>query len=463
MKIINTLMLVISLSSSLAWANINNDLDSYFNKLGYSSNTTSPNAYHGQQAGYYTGGSISMRNQVRDVQVMQVNLPSYRSGCGGIDIYGGSLSLINQAEIVNVLQNVLNSAGAYAFTLALETATPELANVMKYWNDFTSKINQSNLNSCEMAESLVGGMWPKVRGAQQRVCEDIGTSNNYFASWAQARQGCGFNGETDKVLNSGKKDSRYRDLIIDNGNVVWQAIQKRAFLQSDKDLAELFMSFSGTVVLYKDNGSFEHKTYPALIENNNLVTALLKGGKATIYHCDTAEVDGCLHPKADKQIVISEDKAFKSRVAKLLRSMAQKIIDDTALSNEEIALLQSTSLPVYKMLNVQAAYLKDGNLPDVEQYSDVIAADILYQYLHESLSIIKASVAILPYPDAILADIQPSIEREMDALSRQRKNAYGQLAVSVQLIQQTQTIERMLAGDLSSEFANTLSWAKGLR
>jgi len=79
------------------------------------------------------------------------------------------------------------------------------------------------------------------------------------------------------------------------------------------------------------------------------------------------------------------------------------------------------------------------------------------------LSIIKASVAILPYPDAILADIQPSIEREMDALSRQRKNAYGQLAVSVQLIQQTQTIERMLAGDLSSEFANTLSWAKGLR
>ena len=75
------------LTSSLAWADINNDLDSYFNKLGYSSNTTSPNAYHGQQAGYYTGGSISMRNQVRDVQVMQVNLPSYRSGCGGIDIY----------------------------------------------------------------------------------------------------------------------------------------------------------------------------------------------------------------------------------------------------------------------------------------------------------------------------------------------------------------------------------------
>lgn len=446
-----------------AFADINNDLDSYFNKLGFSSNTTSPNAYHGQQAGYYTGGSMSVRNQVRDVQIMQVNLPSYRSGCGGIDVYAGSLSLINETEIVNMLQNVLNSAGSYAFTLALETATPELANVMKYWSDFTSKINQANLNSCEMAESLVGDAWPKVRGAQQRVCEDIGTSNNYFSSWAQARQGCGFKGESDKVIDSGKTDSRFKDLIVDNGNIVWQAIQKRAFLQSDKELAELFMSFSGTVVLYKDGNSIQHQTYPALIENNDLVTALLKGGKATIYHCDTTDVGGCLHPKNDKEITISEDKAFKSRVVKLLRSMAQKVVDDTALSQEEIGLLQATSLPVYKMLNVQAAYLKDGNLPDVEQYADVIAADVLYQYLHESLSVIKSSVAVLPYPDAILSEIEPNIEKEMDALSRQRKNAYGQLALSVQLIQQTQAIERMLAGDLSSEFASTLSWAKGLR
>ncbi len=148
--------------TSPAFADINNDLDSYFNKLGYSATTTSPNAYHGQQAGYYTGGSFSARNQVRDVQIMQYSLPSVRSGCGGIDVFAGSISLINADEITKMLQGVLNSAGAYAFTLALETATPELANVMKYWTDFTNKINQGNLNSCEMAESLVGGAWPKT-------------------------------------------------------------------------------------------------------------------------------------------------------------------------------------------------------------------------------------------------------------------------------------------------------------
>ncbi len=269
-------------------------------------------------------------------------------------------------------------------------------------------------------------------------------------------------------MDAGKQDSRFKNLIFDNGNIVWKAVQKRAFLQSDTELAELFMSFSGTVVLYKGAGEdgtsgMQHHTYPALIKNNDLVTALLKGGKATIYRCDTTDTDGCLNPKNNHVIIISADKAFKSRVVKLLRSMTEKIQSDTALSDDEKALLQATSLPIYKMLNVQVAYLKDGNLPDVEEYADVIAADILYQYLHESLSIIKASVAALPYPDEILSEIEPGIEKEMDALSLQRKNAYGQLAISVQLIQQTQTIERMLAGDLSSEFANTLSWAKGLR
>lgn len=469
MKIKKTICYLLILACSYlfflpsTYANINNDLDSYFNGLGYSSNTTSPHAYHGQQAGYYTGGSVSMRTQVRDVQIMQLNLPSYRSGCGGIDVYAGSFSLIDANEMKQVLQNTLNSGGVYAFTLALETASPMIENVMNKWNDFRNKINQASLNSCETAEALVGGMWPRVRGAQQRVCEDVGSSTNYFSDWAQARQGCGAGGDFDKAINSGKKDGRFKDLIIDNGNVVWKAIQRRPFLQNDSELAELFMSLSGTVILYKDGNSMQHVSYPALVDNNNLVKALLNGDKATIYRCDSTDTDGCLHPKADKVITISSDKAFKSRVAKLLRSMAQKVVKDAPLSNEEIGLLQATSIPVYKMLSVQAAYMKDGNLPDTEQYADVIAADILYQYLHESLSIIKSSVAALPFPDAIVAEIEPNIEKEMAMLTNQRKTAYSQLAVTVQLIEQTQAIERMLAGDLSTEFASTLSWAKGLR
>lgn len=459
--------LIISIMSAVANADVGSDLDSYFSALGYSSNTTSPAAYHGQQAGYYTGGSISTRNQVRDVSFVQVDLPSYRTGCGGIDLFGGSLSVINSKDLNDMLHNIINSSGSYAFTLALETMTPEIANLLKYWNDWLSQINQSNLNSCQMAESLVGGMWPKVRGAHERVCEDLALNSNKVSSWAEARQACGSDGKYDDVMKDTKgyaEKSGYQDVIPD-GNIVWKALQKRSFLHEDTQLAELFMSLSGTVIFSKDagrDGATHTRKYPALADKNDLVIALLQGGRAKIYQCDTTDVSGCLAP-ATREIVIPEKNAFRTRVAGLLRSMAEKVRTDKPLTPQEISLLQATSLPIYKMINVQAAWLKDGNLPDVEQYADVIAADILYQYLHEALAIIRNSVSALPFPEAVLADIEPAIDRQMAEISRKRKGAWRDMAVSTQLIEQTQLIERMLTGEFSSQFASTVSWAKGMK
>src|SRR5438552_10517676 len=78
-----------------AFAGLNDDLDGYFKGLGFSSNVTSPQAYHGQQAGFYTAGSIFMRSASTDLQVVQVQLPSYRSGCSGIDIFAGGFSFVD--------------------------------------------------------------------------------------------------------------------------------------------------------------------------------------------------------------------------------------------------------------------------------------------------------------------------------------------------------------------------------
>jgi len=63
--------------------------------MGMVSNTTGAQAYQGQQAGYYSGGSLYARNTVRNVQLVGIDLPSYRSGCGGIDLYAGGFSFVN--------------------------------------------------------------------------------------------------------------------------------------------------------------------------------------------------------------------------------------------------------------------------------------------------------------------------------------------------------------------------------
>ena len=455
------IMVMVTCFTSLScFASINGDLKTYFDQLGFTSNATAPHAYQGQQAGYYTGGNMFMRNRVRDIQIAHMDLPTYRSGCGGIDVYTGGISVIKADDFVNALQNIMNSGGSYALTLALEEASPIIANVMKYWNQAANFINQSNLNSCETAEALVGGMWPQTRASQQRVCEDVGTGTGMFTDWAQARQGCGFGNKVQDAMSRGKSDPRYRDMVLDQGNLAWQAIQKNAFLKNDEELSDLFMSLSGTII--KNGGrSIEAKASNAT--DKRLIKAVLYGGEAEVYYCtDSTEPNGCLE-LGIKKITISKDHAFQSRVQKMLDNMVVKIRADQKLSDDEIGLLQSTPLPVYKMLNVQVAYNKLSTAIDVGGYADIIASDILFQYLEENLTIVKSSSAMLPYPPAQMDIFQRGMEAALEAVRAERKSAYQEVTKTTMLIEQTQFIEKMLAGSLSSELSGTLSWAKGMR
>lgn len=99
---------------------------------------------------------------------------------------------------------------------------------------------------------------------------------------------------------------------------------------------------------------------------------------------------------------------------------------------------------------------------DAADYADVIAIDILFQYLHESLAIVKAQSSTLQYPESILKSFQEGIDKALDSVRAAQRNAYSQIMMTNQLIEQTQAIEKMLAGALSTQFANTLSWARGL-
>jgi conjugative transfer pilus assembly protein TraH len=67
---------------SKASASVSQDLDSFFNGIGYASNVTSPAAFESQAAGFFGGGSLYSRSQVRQYQLVQLDLPSYRAGCG---------------------------------------------------------------------------------------------------------------------------------------------------------------------------------------------------------------------------------------------------------------------------------------------------------------------------------------------------------------------------------------------
>ncbi|HHH4582771.1 conjugal transfer protein TraH, partial [Klebsiella pneumoniae] len=69
--------------SLTAAADVNGDMNNFFNKLGFASNTSQPQVWQGQAAGYASGGSLYARTQVKTIQLVSMTLPDINAGCGG--------------------------------------------------------------------------------------------------------------------------------------------------------------------------------------------------------------------------------------------------------------------------------------------------------------------------------------------------------------------------------------------
>ncbi|HBY0038665.1 conjugal transfer protein TraH, partial [Klebsiella pneumoniae] len=115
----------LGLSFSAA-ADVNGDMNNFFNKLGFASNTSQPQVWQGQAAGYASGGSLYARTQVKTIQLVSMTLPDINAGCGGIDAYLGSFSFINSEQLQRFGKQIMSNAAGYFFDLALQTTVPEI-------------------------------------------------------------------------------------------------------------------------------------------------------------------------------------------------------------------------------------------------------------------------------------------------------------------------------------------------
>ena len=438
---------------------IGEDLTGYFKSLNMGVNITEPHAYQGQRAGFYTGGNVYARSSVRNLQIMRITWPKVSSGCGGIDMTFGGFSHIKGKEFVDFTKNVLNNSQGLAFQLALEQATPLLGNVATKLQNVATWINQGNMNSCQTAESLVAGLAPRTRQAQQMACQNIGQSKNLFADWAQARQGCGKGSsdyDYDKVIDANSTHEQ----VIDNTNVTWNALKKNGLFANDEELAELMMSLSGTLIFTRDKEGMHHQRLSSLITNNNLIAALLRGGNAELYHCE--ETTKCLNPALVSQ-TIDVTHGLESRVRDIILDMAAKIHANEEQTEAAKGLIESTQYPIMKMISVQMAFMKDSAVIDTTRYSEAIAIDILFQYLNENLQLVKQAANSLQYPNDIMKEFQADLAAARKNLTAMESTAHQRMSMAMQMIQETQTIEQMLVGEFSSELTQSLSWANQIR
>lgn len=384
---------VLSVSVTLSFAanleakssSIANDLNHFFDNLGFSSNVTGSHSYESQAAGFASIGSIYARSQPQNIQVIHVDAPGFRSGCAGIDLYAGGFSYISGDQIVKFMQSILSSSGGYALNLALETELPEMGHALQFSQKLAADLNNNNLNSCELGEVASAAVWPKNRAAHQRICEDLGKNNGAFSDWAEARQKCSTGGEIEKRMNEAKSNPEYKDQVLVDTNVVWDVLKKNRFMQGDnKSLKELYMSISGTIIFDK-KGALQ--AYPSLANNQNFIKAMLYGGEIPSYQCKNED---CLVIDAEKTHTIGMNDALVNKVQIILERVYNHIKQGTALDPEDRGLMEMVEAPVFNLISASAS--QNIGIQSAYELSQTIATDLLAQYLSNSLQTIHAAL-----------------------------------------------------------------------
>jgi conjugative transfer pilus assembly protein TraH len=226
-----------------AAADVNGDMNNFFNKLGFASNTSQPQVWQGQAAGYASGGSLYARTQVKTIQLVSMTLPDINAGCGGIDAYLGSFSL-----------STANSCSASANK---SCPTPRATSLIWHCRPLYRKSKPQRLpaedgqrHQQHEPQQLPGrtghcrGLFPRTQVAQQKVCQDIAGESNIFADWAASRQGCSVGGQMDKVQD--KASDKDKERVMKNINIMWNALSKNRLFDDNKELKEFVMTLTGT-------------------------------------------------------------------------------------------------------------------------------------------------------------------------------------------------------------------------
>jgi conjugative transfer pilus assembly protein TraH len=457
-----------SLVATPLHANIGDSMDRFMNDMGGAANVTGPSAFQGQSAGYYSLGNVWTRFPQKTTNIANLQLPKARAGCGGIDIFAGSFSFINASEMVALLKAVANNAVGFAFSLAIDTVCPECSKIMQEFAQKAQLMNNLSINSCEMAQGLVGGIWPKGDLADKAICEAIGNSEGIFTDYAAAKHGCGTRGQRSSTTSGAGTDYADVNPAVAR-NYTWHVLKKSAFFTPngsfDRELAEYAMTLIGTVIYVPPKDDEPGKFVPfAGDASSTLVTALLDGTQGQtvrVFSCD--EPDQCLNPTF-QDMSLSSAKAIRPRVTALIGSMVAAIRSDTAIGDSEKELLQVASVPLYKILTVQAAYGRGMATDDRDTLAEITSIDLLYAVLDRIVSEAGRSMAsFIAADEAKLAIWRSQVADIRSSLAQRQATGQAKVSAIMQIIEKTAMIENMLAASMSPSMAASLDWSRALQ
>lgn len=361
-------------------------------------NVTPGGSYDTQRRGVITGGSIVSRNKMINPNLISFTPPGVKAGCGGIDLYGGSFSYINSAQLTQLMRSIAQAAMGYAFQLAIEGMCPTCAQVIAKLQKDIAFINSLMKNSCEAGKLIVDNtLRPGLESVNEtfksNLSTKLSTDTGFLSDWFQAKE--------DKSSSPDKKavDAGRPDLFT--GNVVYKSLNNANatswFQHGDEQLKGVLMSLTGTYIAGKkaDDSGIVYKFKPSIIEPKDFV----EGGTLTIYKCES---DDCLLTGDSKETI--QVTGMRTRVRKMilgtgtcstctggiLRKMQERS-GGTQFNNEEKQFIEATSPGAYGLLT-KLAHEPGAAHVIAEQLTNVLAIELTNKIVDEMYDTVRNSV-----------------------------------------------------------------------
>lgn len=460
-KLIYLLTLIAYLFGGVApaMADVNSNMNSFWSNSLSSSNGRGPSAYQGQEAGYYSLGNYSYRTPIQNYSISSVSLPTVKGGCGGIDIFGGSFSLINSDQIVAMFKAVAQNAVGLLFQMAVKTLSELLGNEIEHMYDLVRQATIQSQNSCAMAQTAINDVVDWLPQSTLKNCISLGLASSAYVDEAAARAACGFGGQAEAQVNNAAGTPAAKQQPT-NRNIAWEAIQRNPIFAGDKQLSELMMTLTGTfVITFKDDGT--GKLAPNIMptepkaDNDAYIDALLDGTTSLpIHKCDPTD-SACLNftPYGDTANVTG----LKTKVDALINDMVTKIVTKQQLTADEVNLLGLSTIPLYKIASVEVAQNGLMAQQEMSQYSEAIAQDILIGWIKQNIGQVQQQALALQGMDPTsLNTWNQNLHYVTDSLDKKQVLAQQRVLATQALIERSATMEKALAANTQSRLGQSI-------
>lgn len=449
--------------NNLVLAGFESDMNSFWNSLGSMSNTNSATSFKGQSAGYYTLGSMNIRNRNMSVNPVNIQLPSIKSGCGGIDVFTGAFSFINTDQFVALAKSIASNSVGYAFHLALSTLSPMISDTTARLQKVVDEVNRFNINSCETSMALVDGAVSLYETYSKVSCETTANATGYSSDAASAKRDCQNPSKRAHINNTSNTDTRPVNI-----NIVWKALKDGGYVDFfGSETAEVFMNMTGSIIILENNSNKSVLYIPSKISEEPFKNALLNGGEIEIFSC--IDKDTCLNT-TKKKLKISNSTAFKNKIETVLTSIEGKIRSEISgysipLSKEEQTILNLVRFPIFKILQTSIISRKNGGVLNTSLLADISARDILQKYTEDIIEIVLKSLDQLKSKTTniqAVKEISQNVVEIRHFINSQASKNQKEIEFMLNIILTNQEFEKALTNQFSDGVGQTLQFSNQL-